>query len=119
MGTKTVTDFQQMIEFICERPEMYVNERRFKTVAAWLNGYSGGLIHCHNGDKSQIGLSGFQDWLSAKFYASHGIGRNLIWEGYIIRLYPDDNQALEQLPVLFNEFITETRRGDVEIEIKS
>ena len=119
MGTKTVTEFHEILESICKRPELYVDERRFQTVAAWLRGYSGGLIASHDGDSSKIGLSGFQDWLSAKFYASHGIGRNLIWEGYIIRLYPDDNQALDQLPILFNEFITETRRGDKEIETES
>ena len=119
MGTKAVMDFQETLNYICKRPELCVGERRFRTVAAWLEGFSLGLIVCHDGDSSKIGLSGFQDWLSAKFCASHGIGGNLVWEGYFIRLYPDDNQALEQLPVLFNEFITETRRGDVEIETDS
>jgi hypothetical protein len=99
-------NFQELVRHICERPEMYVGERRFITVSAWLNGYSSALVETKNTGEV-VGLDGFTQWLSQKFHESHGLERNLVWWFYLVRLYPNDEEALKQLPVLIDEFIRE------------
>ena len=96
--------FQETLKHICSRPEMYVGERRFTTVAAWIGGYYWGLHQNKGADDNPIGLDGFRLWLSDKFAASHGIEPNLGWWLYLVRLYPEDEEALEQLPILYSEF---------------
>jgi hypothetical protein len=106
MGAEAMNSFPKALRSICDRPEIFVGERRFWTVAAWLGGYSTGLTEAKD-DDNQIGLDGFRDWLSKRLYESHGIERNLVWSAYIARLYPNDDDALAQLPVLFDEFVSE------------
>lgn len=98
--------FQEILSDVCLRPEMYVVERRFKTVAAWLDGYSSGLSQGKNTTIEAVALDDFRLWLSEKFGDSHHIERNLVWWAYLVRLYPEDEEALKQLPVLYDEFVS-------------
>jgi hypothetical protein len=100
--------YPELVRHVCEHPEMYVGERRFRSVAAWLDGYSCGQHDNENDTENVLGMDGFPKWLSEKFYESHGIERNLSWEGHILRLYRTDDEALKQLPILIDEFVNQT-----------
>jgi hypothetical protein len=62
---------QELVRDVCERPEMYVGERRFVTVSAWLNGYGSALIETKNAGEA-VGLAKLRlkppsNWRAASF----------------------------------------------------
>ena len=102
--------FQEMLEHMCRRPEMYVGERRFRTLAAFIDGFSLGLSEANPNPDTPVALAGFRPWLAEKFYKSDALPRNMVWWGYIESLYPDDEERFTQLPVLYEEFLSHGRR---------
>jgi hypothetical protein len=96
-----------LVRHVCKYAEMYVGERRFRTVAAYLNGYQYGRTDNDNRAKDSLGIVGFPEWLAEKAHSTNGIETNLTWDGHIARMYPTDDEALAQLPMLIDEFIAE------------
>jgi hypothetical protein len=107
-----MTRFQSVLVEICDRPEIYVGDRRFASVAAWLDGYSSGLTEAQGDRSKALGLTGFRDWLSQTFHEYYGIERNLTWPTYIERVYPDDEDALRALPELYGKFIAQAANAE-------
>jgi len=61
-------DFQKLLEHICSRPEMYVAEHRFRTVAAWPDGYSDGLNQGRGSDAEPAARRPFVLQQSSKYF---------------------------------------------------
>lgn|GEM_PF-4812855 len=100
--------FQKLIHDICIHPGVYVDSYNFLMVEAWLSGYDRALYdqgYIYGAGKKSI-LRIFGLWLSKKYSESHGIYSNFVWSAYFRRLH-DDEEALRQLPILFDEFIAD------------
>ena len=95
---------QFQVNHICRSPLMYVAERGFGEVAAWLSGYSAGITEC--GSQQHVSMNAFRDWLSERMYESEGMERNFSWSSYIMRICKnDEDEAFVQLPLIYAEFV--------------
>ena len=73
-------------------------------VAAYLDGYHAALQQLTGQNRDQTEWNGFRLWLADRCYKSHGIDRNLGWQSYIAKMYPDDETRFHQLPILFRAY---------------
>ena len=110
-------DVYLLVKSLCDRPETYTGERRFPSVAAWVNGFHSGLP---GGSEAAEVLSGFTEWLHRRLHCP----RNYAWMACVRMAHPDDEEAIRQLPVLLEEYIgirghDRPRRQTVKPEVDS
>jgi len=98
---------QELVRNVCEHPKIYVRQGTFKCVVSWLNGYTGGILDNENRRDCMRGVDGFRDWLSVRCWKADRVARNLSWPAYLMYLYPSEEDALDHLPDLFDEFATQ------------
>ncbi len=101
--------FQELIEHICRRPLMYVIGGTFAMAAAYLDGYDTAVQQFTGQDRNETELGGFRSWLAQRCSGTHV--RNLCWQHYIQSLFPDDETAFQQLPILFSQYLSERQQG--------
>lgn len=71
---------EELIEQICKRPMMFVDDADFLQLASYINGYLAG-----RGSKHFHAFRKFQSWLATKYYAEKIISSRAIPWQYCIR----------------------------------
>ena len=87
----------ELIAAVCTRPGMYVGEKRFHTVAVFLEGYLWGLPPDSAEAKE---FDAFTDWLKAKLNCP----KSKIWYGCLEVAFAEED-ALKEFPRLYDEFL--------------
>jgi hypothetical protein len=85
---------------------MFVEDGKFRSVAAFLDGYDWTLWQVYGKERDDTDLGGFRIWLADRCWNSSRLPRNMNWSFYIRKLYPEDREAFERLPLLFDEYLT-------------
>ena len=94
--------FRDLLVSACERPGMYVGRNSLWDLSHYLSGYCHGASDAgvkHNFDCR------FQRWVESKF-GIFSSGWN--WVRILQHEYGDDQSAINALPVLYDDFRTET-----------
>jgi len=104
MGAEAVKSYRDLVRHICDHRRMYTEDGRFMSVVAWINGYYFGLCVNGNQPNESFDIGGFRDWLSERCNRLHGMEQNLTWDIYIENLYESEEDALKELPDLFDEY---------------
>lgn len=99
--------FLERLDRICQYPRGFSRDGSLREVALWLNGYDAAVHDNSHRKFGELDFDDFRSWLSEKCYREHGWGRNYIWVWYVERLYPDNEEALRQLPILYRAFLAE------------
>lgn len=88
-------DLSLLIKGVCARPQMYVgSDENFQMIATFIAGFA------HASDVFDDELREFSFWLGSKLK----LPRNVVWSWNLEEIYPNFTDALEKLPVLFEEF---------------
>jgi hypothetical protein len=99
---------QELIATICLGSWRFVWDGKFRTAAAFLDGYDVAAWTLAQPCAPRSEMDWFRAWMAQKFYASDAVARNLVWSGYILHFHPaDDQKAFEMLRTLFDEFVSE------------
>lgn len=87
-------DLETIIKLVCSGPKAFVDNDDFFTVVAFIDGfaYSNKAFHDEMID--------FSVWLSEKLDLHYQI----VWFSKIVRQFPDKDDALRELPKLYEEF---------------
>ena len=85
---------------------MFVEDGKFRSVAMFLDGYDWTLWQACGKERDETDLGGFRVWIADRCWESNRLPRNMGWSFYIRKLYPEDSEALERLPPLFDEYLT-------------
>ncbi|MEP6900589.1 MAG: hypothetical protein ABJA66_02500 [Actinomycetota bacterium] len=93
-------DLLELIKNICQRPGMYVGNSELKTVAAFIDGFASGA-------ETYDEIREFSFWLAGELKLT----RNVAWFCNLDKSFPNNETALEKLPVLFEEFRTAKENG--------
>ena len=91
----------ELLEYVCTRPRMFAEDGSFGQIAAFVDGYYAAARALT--DQGWAEWAGFRTWLADRAWEATGLARNLAWQAFIRRLYPDDQARLEHLPSLFAE----------------
>ncbi len=84
---------------------MFVEDGKFRSVAAFLDGYDWTLWQVCGKERENTDLGGFRIWLADRCWNSHNLPQNMNWSFYIRKLYPEDSEAFASLPLLFGEYL--------------
>lgn len=111
-----LTDFLQRL---CERPKSLAPSGSFDEIALFLEGYDCATREFAPEEVKAISLREFGRWLSYShenadivwLIDGDEVPHNLAWWAKVQRLYPDDTQALQALPVLYQQFLDDPRRA--------
>jgi hypothetical protein len=87
-------DLGLMITLVSERPQMYVGSTKLNCVAHFIEGFAFGDENFHTEIRE------FNQWLAIRL----GFARNWAWWDGLKTKYPDSEDALRELPNLFEEF---------------
>ena len=99
-------DFWEIVEALCKRPKMYTATGSFNEVIAFLMGYG---LGANVGEKSYHNVfSPFLNWLADKFDLQEPISG---WHKFRT-LFPTDEEALKNLPILYKEYAKITASQD-------
>jgi hypothetical protein len=91
--------FLELLTSVCKRPRMYTLEGSFTEVCAYLTGYEAGLKQ-YQSERNSVWY-GFGNWILKKFRQPS----NYVFWSVLRRKYPDDQMALEQLPILYSDYL--------------
>lgn len=90
------------------RTKMYVVGGTYAEAAAYIDGIKAGLTFNKNTQAFDAFLgSGFDEWLADRF----GTARNVAWSVPIRNAFPDEAEAIVQIPILFSRYLHELRTG--------
>lgn len=99
LGSLHVNSFYELVDRVCKRPAMIALSGSLFEIAAFLDGCAAGLAVA---DKCYVNeWRGFRLWIAGRLHFE----RNLAWPCALSRAYPDDNEAIKQLPILFKEYL--------------
>src|SRR6478672_9154402 len=87
-------DLQTLIPAILSRPVMYVGSHKLESIASFIDGFAMATL------EGQKEINEFNEWLAQRLK----FARNLHWRHGIQERSEDDEQALEMLLALFQEF---------------
>lgn len=87
-------ELEEIIQSVVSHPEIYVGCRRFDEVAAFIEGFAFASTETHKE------LRDFNRWLVPRL----GFPKNFGWDSGIEVVYPNSEDGLRELGVLFNEF---------------
>lgn len=101
MGGETVgVELRELVANICLRPQFYVGGRRFREIAAFIDGFETGRGGFSDHWDRKLVRFGF--WLAYRF----GLPRNVAWSDNLLRhCEGDEARALQALPSLYSEFV--------------
>lgn len=94
-------NYSEIIHTVCGRPMMFAHDGKFQTIADFLSGYDWAKRDTEG--KSEL-KDRFRDWLAQRFYKLNGTPRNYVWWAYISIHFPKDEEAFNQLPLLYQEY---------------
>jgi len=100
----------EAIELACLRPHMFTGEARVESIANLINGFVWGKGRVA---KEQIdGFHGWlQIWLAETGYPKSEIPSNYAWQWYLKEAFPNDEDAIRNLPLLFKEFLHHSQKA--------
>jgi hypothetical protein len=87
-------DLEELIKSICTRPNMFVNNADLYHVAAFIDGFTIANETTYR-ESREFGV-----WLAEKL----NFPPNWVWWSGLRKKYPNDEEALRELPKLFQEF---------------
>ena len=87
-------DLGVLINGICKRPKLYAVNSDLYTIATFIDGF----IRANEATYNE--MSDFNEWLAEKLE----FPPNWTWWAGLKRKYPNDEDALRELPNLFQEF---------------
>jgi hypothetical protein len=93
-NSKMNIDLTTLTNAVCLRPQMYVGSCNFREVTSFINGFA------FSDESLSTELREFSRWLGIKFRCP----QNVAWFATIEQKYPDMEDALRELPKLFEEF---------------
>lgn len=88
-------DLNGLIKGICARPKIFVGYENFRMVASFIGGFASASDYYSNEERE------FNTWVAIKL----GFPPNWVWFYTMEKKYPNDEDALRELPILFEEFI--------------
>ena len=97
----TEDEFLEIVEALCKRPPMYTATGSFFEVASFLEGFGSGADVRHGDCQYHSRLTPFLKWAAHKFQSGEVI---IQWTDFRARFASDD-EACENLPVLYREYI--------------
>lgn len=100
--------FGKLIDAICNRPCMFTMTETFAEVATYINAFTKGLAHADPSIPTE--WTGFQEWLRQKW----DYPNNHSWCFELKKRFPEDKMALEQLLLLYQEFVAEMKNPEEE-----
>lgn len=107
------------LQRLCERPKSLAPSGSFDEIALFLEGYDCAVREFAPGEVKATSLLEFGRWLSYSHenadmvWLVNGkeVPANLAWRAKVQRLYPDDAEALQALPALYQQFLDDPRRA--------
>ena len=97
---KKPANLRELIQQVCLRPAMFAGVERFDWAVVYIYGYHAAASEFLPEAYPPTGLSEFSRWLAERF----DYPRNYGW-GEVRAVFPDDEAAFTQLPLLYDEFI--------------
>jgi hypothetical protein len=97
---QTPSDLRELILQVSARPAMFVGVANFDLALAFIGGFHYALSILKPDAADPKELNEFSIWLAEKF----GLPRNWAWSAVLRRVYPNDEEAFKQLPLLYDEF---------------
>jgi hypothetical protein len=90
----TETDLGLLIKNISQRPEMYTGSSDLTIVAAFIEGFAYAIPEFEDEIKE------FNYWLPIRLK----FPRNWAWWAGLAKIFPNNEDAFRELPILFDEF---------------
>ncbi len=101
------SSLEAVINAVCTRPHMATHDGRFESIGNFINGFV-----CGKGPTAHKTLDGFhawlQMWLAETGFPKSEIPRNYVWQWYIKQAFPEDADAIKNLPLLFKEYLRQS-----------
>lgn len=98
----SIDAFIELVDHVCLRPAMFVMDRTFAEVAAYLCGYASGAKDCPiSGD----GFAAFNAFICRRF----GFPQKYIWPYVLKSCFPDDEEAIRKRQECLTEFATKRK----------
>lgn len=94
----TEKDFLKYVEALCKHPRMYTTTGSFNEVTMFLEGYGAANVdelYYHSV------FTPFLKWVINKF----AIPEKIVNWNVFRKLFPDDSEALKNLPILYKEYV--------------
>jgi hypothetical protein len=100
----TEVQFHELIYYVCKRPKLYTPTGSFFEVASFLEGLGSATKIENNHAHSKF--TGFMRWMAARLNKD---GRFPISWIEFAEIYSSDSEAIEALPVLYNQYLSEDK----------
>lgn len=100
--------FVGLIDAIARRPALYVGRCSLHAVSHYLSGYDRALADL---GQAETPLSGWVRWVESRFLISHPAWH---WTRILLHVLGTDQAAIEALPALYREFLSDRAALGVE-----
>ena len=84
---------------------MFTGSRSFERLAFFIDAYRMGFVDGGAVAEDQLAFSEFGCWLRDERCENMDMPGNRTWSFYTQVLYPNDDEALRQLPILYEQFL--------------